>query len=789
MVNGVVHLKMLRLPSPSALAAVAIASVAFGVGVNVTVFSVVREMILDDMSARRPDRLSRVEGVDVSYSLYRDLQTAGAFEGLAFHRGLSDWVWSAGNRNEIAWRVITSSNFFDVLGIRASLGRLYSQADQGREFAVASYGFWHKRLHADPDIIGHAIELNGRLFTIVGVLPRDYRSVYGHGVSPEIYLSDPGNANPQDRVYSLFGRARDGFSREQTRQALAASLERLAGKDPRRNIELQPMSGLSANVAKGGDGRRFLVFFVMLFGVAGMLAFIGCSNVAGLLVARALDRRRELAIRKALGASRLQLVRPLLAEGMVLVLCGAVCGLALDAFLRSRLSSVRWPSAYGLPSEFHFQSDGGLLLYASLTAFAALVVSSLLPALGSGDADLSLAMKQGEPAFSVRRWDLRRTFVTLQVVLSMVLLTLGGLFIRSLTHLIAAGPGFDSTHTLVAAVHTLPGRDSNDGSWELRQQAVRRVQAVPGVEAVTSAGILPLMGEIPEATIRRAGEPLSAGREVYVMGGAGNYFTTLGIQILRGRDFETADHDRNPAPVVVNRTFAERFFAGADPIGQYLLMGREEADQKEERLRIVGVAADFKMRTLGESGVPAIFKPEFNAQLLVRVAGNASSWIEPLRSALGDADRTAAIDVRPLAEAAAGALFPMRVASGFVSSLSVLGVALALVGLYGSVSYAVGRRTREFGIRAALGASRARIVRTALRGGAAVLVCGALIGTPLALLAIQPMVDLLPAGVDPWAPAPFCGAMVLLLGTGAAAIWFPARRAAGVDPSVALRQD
>jgi putative ABC transport system permease protein len=169
------------------LAAVAIASLALGIGANVTVFSVVREMILDDLSARRPDRLDRVEGMDVSYTLYRELRTAGAFEDLAFHRGLHDRIWRVGVRNEIVWSFTTSANFFDVLGIRASAGHVYSQADEGREFAVASYGFWRKRLHGDPNALGQPIQLNGRLYTILGVLPPDYRSVYGHGVSPEVY--------------------------------------------------------------------------------------------------------------------------------------------------------------------------------------------------------------------------------------------------------------------------------------------------------------------------------------------------------------------------------------------------------------------------------------------------------------------------------------------------------------------------------------------------------------------------------------------------------------------------
>jgi putative ABC transport system permease protein len=769
-----------------ALAAVAIASLALGIGTNVTVFSVVREMILDDLSARRPDRLARVEGMDVSYALYRELRTAGVFEGLAFHRGLGDRIWRGGARSEIVWTFTTSANFFDVLGIRASAGRLYSQADEGREFAVSSYGFWRKRLHGDPNTLGQAIQLNGRLYTIVGVLPPDYRSVYGHGVSPEVYLSDAGNANPKDRVHGLFGRQRDGSSREQTRQALAAVVERLAGKDPaRRAVELRPMSGLGANAAKGGDERLFFLFLVMLFGLAGILALIACCNVAGLLVVRTLHRQRELAIRKALGASRLQVVRPLLAEGVVLVLCAAGLGLALDAFLRDRLSDVRWPSAYGLPFEFHFQNDSGLFLYASLTAFAAFILSSLIPALRSADADLSLAMKQGEPSFSVRRWDLRNSFVMLQVVLSMVLLTLCGLFTRSLLHLVESGPGFDVAHTLIAAIHSLPGRYAGERSWALRQQALRRVEAVPGVVAVTSAGTLPLMGEIPDAGLRREGEPLSALRHAYVLGAGENYCTALGIQILRGRDFEIGDRGRKPIPVIVNRTLAREFFPEADPIGQHLLMGRE----KEDLLEIVAVAADSKMRTLGEANVPAFFKPEFNAQLLVRVAGNPSQWIEPLRSALGEVDRTAALDIRPLEEATAGALFPMRVATGFVGSLSGLGLAMALAGLYGSVSYAVGRRTRELGIRAALGASRRRIVWTALRDGIAVLACGAMVGAPLAFLAIRPLVDLLPAGVNPWDAAPFLGVMLLLLATGTAAAWIPARRAARIDPSMALRQD
>jgi predicted permease len=774
------------LSKSPALTAVAIASLSLGIGANVTVYSVVREMILDDVSAWRPDRLASLDGVTVSYSMYRDLRSAGAFQELAFHRGLNDRIWHSGARNEIAWTLTTSSNFFDVLGIVASNGRLYSQRDEATELAVLSHGFWRKRLHSDARAIGQPIQLNGRLYTVAGVLPGDYRSVYGHGVSPEVYLSDAGNANPHDRVYQAFGRLRDGFSREQTRHALVAALSRLgAAESEHRNIQLRPISGWRAHRAGTADERQFFLFFAMLFVVAGTLTLIACSNVAGLLLVRALNRRREQAIRKAIGANRFQIALPLFLDGLVLVVFGAAVGLILDSFLRDRLSHVRWPTAYGLSFEFHFQNDQGLFLYATLTAFVTLLFSSLLPALRSSNADLSLAIRQAEPSLSVTRWNLRSGFVIVQVALSMALLTLGAVFTRSFVHVAMNGPGFDVTHTLIATLQPLPGRYSEDASWRLRQQAVRRVEMAPGIVSVTSTGILPLMGEIPDATLRRPNEPLSTMRHVYVLGVGEKYFATLGIPILRGRDFEIQDRERKPVPVIINQTLAHEFFTEADPIGHRLLTGLENA----EDLEIVGVAADSKMRTLGEDNMPAFFRPDFNAQLLVRVAGNAAQWIEPLRRAVTQVDPTAALQIRPMQEAVSGAIFPMRVASGFVGSLSVLGLVLSLVGLYASVSDAVSRRTREMGIRSALGASQARIIWVAIRDGLAVLSCGAILGLSLALAAIVPLVDLLPNGVNPWDSSLFSAIALLLLSTGALAAWIPARRAAKIDPTAALRQD
>ncbi len=754
-----------------ALAAAAIASLALGIAANVTVYSVVREMVLDDLSATQPDRLARVDA-QVSYSQYRQLRGAGVFQDLAFQLGFGDIDWRAASGGERVWRLSASANFFDVLGVRASAGRLFTQADEGRDVAVVSYGFWRRRLQSDPQAVGRSLELNGRLYTVLGILPRDYRSVMGHGVSPEVYLAagiDSAHCRP-------FGRLRPGLTREQTRQALEAAAQRTGGAEFARQVAvLRPMAGSAANAASEGDQRRFFLFFVMLFGVAGMLALIACSNVAGLMLARGAGRRKELAIRKALGAGRLQLARPMLAEGLVLVAFGTLAGLLLDAFLRSRLSALRWPSAYDIPIDFHFQSDRGLLLYALLVASFALLITSVIPALRGSRVDLGIALKQGEPAFSLRRWNLRNGFVLLQVVLSMVLLSLGALFTRGFVQLAHSGPGFDAAHTIIAAAHGATDRDA----------LVRRLEAVPGVLGVTSIGTLPFMGELPLERVRREGAPPESDRDVYAMGAGEHYFATLAIPILRGRDFEIRDRVRTPTPAIVSRALAERLFGSGDPVGARLVTGRD----RRQVVEIVGVAADTRLRTLGEDRVAAIYTPFFLAQFLVRVAGPPARQLEPLRAALAQAEPRDTLEIHPMSDAVEGALFPMRMASALVGSLSALGMLLTLVGLYGSISYSVARRTREMGIRSALGATAGRIAWTALRDGIAILVTGGALGMALALAAIRPLADLLPDGIDPWNPFLLAAPALLLAMAGALAAWLPAHRAAAVDPSLALRQD
>jgi predicted permease len=765
------------------LAGIAIASLALGIGANLTVYSVVRELVLNDVSARRLDRLVRVDN-NISYAVYRDLRQSAPFEEMAFETGIHDTNWQTGDHAEVAWGLNTSPNFFDVLGVERGFGRFYSQSDEGRPVAVISHSFWMRRLHADRNVLGQRLQLNGRMYTIVSVLPETYRSVLGRGVSPEVYT--PARIDLQLSCHA-FGRLRDGLTRSEARSVWIAAAERVGGREFSREVsDLRPLGGLEASAASEGDRRRFFSFFVMLYGLAGVLTLIACSNVAGLLLARGVSRHRQTAICKALGASRWQVARPILVEALLLVGCGGAAALAIDVVLRDMLSCLRWPNAYNVPIEFHLNSDRGLLLYALLTTFAALVVSSLHPALFGWNPDLGIALKRDHHSIasgSAARESRPISFVGMQVALSVLLLSMGALFVRSFLHIARAGAGFDIAHTVIAAVHPLPRQRERDGPW--RDRLIRRVRDVPGVLGVTSTEMLPLMGEMEFAAVRRETDDISTVLDVYSMTNGERYFTTLNIPILRGRDFEASDRDRKPTPAIINRALARQLFGDNNPIGARLLRGRE----KPQDLEIVGVVADTRMRTLGEGSVPALFTPDYNGEFLVRVAGDPRQWIEPLRAALSEVDNASAQDIRPMRDALDGATFPIQVASGFVGSLSGLGLALALVGLYGSVSYAVRRRVREMGIRAALGATRSRILLMVLRDGMAVVLGGIIVGLAAAVAAIRPVVDLLPAGVNPWDPMMFAvvGAFVML--TGALATLAPALRAAAVDPSVALRDE
>jgi putative ABC transport system permease protein len=755
------------------LSAVAVGSLALGIGANITVYSIVRELILEDVSARQPNRLAYINA-DVSPALYRDLRTAGVFQQLAAYHSVTIWAWRTGGHSETAWVIRSSGNFFDTLGgIVPFAGRIYSQPEEDRDVAVVRYSFWRTRMGGDPAAVGKPLQLNGRLYTVIGILPPEYRSIYGLGFAPEVYVPaiDTGR-------FLVFGRLQNGRTAEQTRQALVAAGTAIGGSDLGRKLgALYPIG------YRPRSGDPFVLFFATLYAVAAMLALIACSNVAGLLLASSLSRRREIAIRSAMGASRWRIVRHLVGEGCILAGIGAVLGYLLHAAVVSRLRLLHYPGTYGQPYEFHFGHDSGLLLYGAGIALLALLLSSLIPAVRGSVADPALALRQSEPAFAVHRWNLRSAFVAVQMALSVVLLTLALLYSRGLLQLLHTDAGFDRAHTLFAGVQPAAGRHSGEAYFAWREELLRRVRSLPGVAAASSTTVIPLSGG-GTRFVRREGDSPTSARDLDSTGVGDQYFATMAIPILAGRDFDRNDRVRKPQPVVVNREFARAFFSGGDPIGRRLVIGRE----REELAEIVGLCADTRVRSLGENVQPVFYTAGFDTGLVVRVQGDPRQWIEPLRQALGAVDPEAALDIRTLRDATAGAIWPMQVASGFLISLAALGLILALVGLYASVSYSVRRRTREMGIRAALGASPLRIAGAALSDTAWVLLIGAAAGLGLSIAAVRPLVPTVPSGVDPWSPAMFGAVVLMLLICGGAAAAIPARRATIIDPSTALRE-
>jgi predicted permease len=622
--------------------------------------------------------------------------------------------------------------------------------------------------------------LNGRIYTITAILDPNYRSIYGSDFAPQVYVPTA----PDSGRFLVFGRMLPGRSSGATRESLRSAATALGGAELGRRIaNLYPIGGFAGHVAAQGDP----VFPVLmaLYVVAGMLALIGCANAAGLLLARSVGRQREIAIRKAIGAGRWQIVRHLLAEGCVMAGAGTVLGYLLHIGVAARLRLLTYPGAYAQPYEFHFETDAGLVLYAAAIGVAALLLSSLVPALRGASADLSLAIRQAAPAFSARRWGLRSSLVGVQMALSVVLLALGVFFTRGFLHMGAAKPGFDTVHTLFAGVQPVRGAHTGEDYFTWRDDLLRAVRGAPGVAAASSTSIIPLSGDLQHILLRRGDEPHSPTREAYRTGVGDQYFTTFAIPILRGRDFEARDRTRRPLPTVINRRLAGELFGAEDPVGRRLVMGSDPG----EVLEIVGVCGNTRVRTLAEDDPPAFYVPGFDTGLVARVAGDPALWIEPLRRALGSVDSDAALDIRTMHDATEGAIWPIRMAALFLASLSGLGLALALVGLYASVTDSTSRRTREMGIRVALGATPARIVWVSVRDSIGVLLCGGTVGTIFAIAAIHPVAKLAPAGVDPWSPVMFTAVLLILLASGSAAAYLPARRAAKLDPSVALREE
>ncbi|HKX00697.1 MAG TPA: ABC transporter permease [Bryobacteraceae bacterium] len=764
----------------------AIFSLALGAGANTTMFSLTMEFLFSQPSCRNPETLAsmRIGGnSDIEFSKYRFLRDAHLFESLAGSNVESEANWRWGTETYRLNVMRVTDNFFTTVGVPVAIGRGIEPGD--RDVVVLSDRLWRSRLASNPAIVGRVLVVDGRPHTVVGILPRDHRTVLGFGFSPDLYVT----VSHENDLVALIARLPEGMTRQVARGRLVSASKELDQIDRHgwsHNVEVTPVAGVDR--LRSLEIAPFTAFFGMLMIVVGLVLLIACANVSSLLLARASSRRQELAVRLAIGAARTRIVRQLLAESLLLALAGTATGLLINFWLTGVMNRVELPLP--IPMQLLIQPDWRLLLYSTLIATGSALAAGLMPALKATRGVLNAALKLEERQIG-SRWVLRNALVVGQIAITVVLLATGFLFVRNMTKAMTMSPGFDVRHTAWAYMRLVPDHYSNpDKIRRLVVNALRELRAVPGIEAASIARAVPLNDHVTIGTSVLTDlndRPVHA--EFNYNRVAPDYFRTMGIPILDGREFLASDRDGAPAVAIINETMARRLFGDRNPVGHTI---RTTFPQP---VTVVGLSKDSKYFTLGEENSLALYSPYFqtgdsivNLHFLVRAA-QPRSVLKSVSAALGRLDPSAAVEVKTMGNSLAFAFLPSRVGAALLGSMGILGLALASIGLYGVLAYAVSRRIREIGLRIALGAGQADIVRMVLRESLLLVALGVGIGLALAVFATRPLALFLVPDLSTTDPATFGAVVAVLAGVAFAATLGPALRALRVDPMTALRYE
>jgi predicted permease len=802
--------RMLR-KSPG-LTAVAVITLALGIGANTAIFSLVNTVLLRPLPVARPERVVEVSLVrknsaftNFSYPLYIDFRDRNdVLEGMAAYRFAPMSLSREGN-NERVWGYLASGNYFDVLGVRAFKGRMFTQEEDrvpdANPVAVVSHGCWQRRFGGDPDLVGKTILINGHRFTVVGIAPANFSGTVLI-FTPEIWVPimtakqiEPGSNWLDSRgsgVLFTFGRLKPGVSEAQVQASLNALLASLAPEYPQypqlaaTRIQLMP-PGLVLPFLRN----QTLSFAWVLMATVGLVLLIACTNLANLLLARATGRRKEIAVRLALGASRSRLVRQLLTESVLLALAGGAVGWLLALWMIDLVTAFKPPVDFALAIDL--KVDWRVMLFTLITSFVTGVLFGLAPAWQATKPDLVAALKDESSAAGYRRSRLRNGLVVAQVALSLVLLVAAGLIVRSLQQVQTVGPGFEIEHTVTASVDlNLQGYNGPRGR-EFYKQLIARVDALPGVQSASLINYLPLNLDRSSASVYVEGQAPTRGADtpdVQCNNVWPRYFETMGIPLLQGRDFTMQDDPQSPRVVIINKTFARRFWPGQNPIGKRLRRGGPDQPLWE----VIGVAKDGKYWSLGEDPQPFFYVPmvreyRSNAALVVRTTGDPRGLIHAIRRAVQQLDANLPVyDAKTMSEHMRLSLFPLRTGAWFAGSFALLALALAGLGIYGVMAYAVSQRTREIGIRMALGAQASNVLKLIVRQGMTLALIGLIIGLAGAIALTRLMSSVL-YGVSANDLVTFAAVTLLLALVVLIACYVPARRATKVDPMVALRYE
>jgi predicted permease len=791
--------------------AIAVITLALGIGANTAIFSIVNTVLLRSLPVDRPGEIVSVavRGKDdslsaFSYPNYKDFRDRNeVLDGLLVYRFVPLSL-SRNGVNERVWGYEVSGNYFDVLNVKPLQGRTFAPDEDKTKLTapviVVSYDSWQRRFGGDPNLVGKDVLINNHLFQVIGIAPEGFKGtefVY----SPEIWLlasmmewAEPGATwldKRSTRNFFGIGRLKDGVNAKQAETSLNLLAQQLAKEYPDDN------EGQSIRLDAPGfiipELRGAVVSFTwVMMGAVGLVLLVTCTNLAGLMLARATDRRREIAIRLAMGANRLRLIRQLLTESILL---SFAVGVLLAVWILKALLTFRPPIDFPLAMDVGV--DWRVLLFSLAVSLTAGAIFGLAPALQATRPNLSMTLKDTAAQGGAAKSRLRSVLVVAQIAISLVVLIAAGLVVRTLQQLQTMNPGFDPQNGLTMSFDLgLQGYDDARGK-QFYKQLNERLQALPGVESAAIMSYIPLSLNYNSNQIFVEGHPAERGENVPLAMTAGvgpGYFRTMKTPILQGREFTEQDQEKTEQVAVVNEAYVRRLMPElqntADVVGKRFSFRGAGGPF----VRIVGLVPTGKYFNIAEEPRPFVWtamSQDYNSTgiLVVRTKGNPDGLFGPVREQVQALDPNLPLfDVKTLTEHMKLALFPAKIAATVLGVFGFVALMLAAIGVYGITSYAVAQRTHEIGVRLALGAQLSDVLKLVLSHGLKLTIIGAAIGLFGAYLATRAITSVL-YGVSATDPLTFGLVSFLLIGVALIACYVPARRATKVEPLIALRNE
>jgi predicted permease len=792
-------------------AVLAILTLALGIGANTTIFSWINAALLNPV----PGLTNPSEVVSLTLSkpgdnpfpfTYPDLEAVRdgqqSFTGIAGCNFVAISLTGKGNPERVPG-MVTSANYFDVLGVRPVLGRGFLPAEDekpgGAPVAVISHRFWKSHYGANPGIVGQTIELNQHPYTIVGVAPAAFQGSQT-GVRTEIWVPimmeqqlNPGGDLLHDHHFFwllMFGRLKPGVTPAQAQEEMTLRLKREAMNYPEEHKGHESVTVYPLWRNPYGLNLFLATLLPALMTIAGLVLLLACTNVANLMLVRSVGRRREIAIRMSVGASRWRLVRQLLVESSLLAMAGGLCALVITFWTSGTLMSFL-PSSPDIPLSLDVRTDQTVLLATFVISVLTGVIFGILPAMRSSREAPVVVLKEdtGSASGGLRKARLASGLVVAQISLSLLLLVCAGLFIRSVVTAQQINPGFNPHNVLIASYDLFSAGYSEASGAEFDRQLVARLEALPGIESVTLTTRVPLAfgggstSVKPEGYVSRTDESM----ETQVAIVTPNYFRTMQLAMAKGRDFTLQDTKSSQRAAIVSEAFAERYWPGQEALGKQL-----NSDLTHEWFTVVGVARDSKVNGLNEKPMPFLYLPLYQVYragmiITARVAGDPLTFGNTIEKTIHELNAGMIVfDVTSLELREQFASFGQRVAGTFVGAFGMLALMLAAVGIYGVTAYTTRQRTHEIGIRIALGASRQDIVRLVLEHGLQLTLAGIGLGLAVSFALTRFLRGLL-LGVTSTDALTFASVAILLCSVALFACFIPVRRAMRVDPLVALR--